>query len=307
MGKLKTSTLMTCTASLLALVAQALAADSSDSSEIPVVPAQVLTQNVPRPIDASAPAKQKPAAPAASLNGNPNTTLVMKPGANLVTPISIGHLNRLVTPFTEPAVNTTSAATTKVAENVVYIETDSDVPVTMFITEKGNEAQALSLTLVPQEVPPREIVLKLSESMGFVGRMSSNKAERWETSQPYIETIRTLFRHLALGDIPQGYAMTAMPQNQQLPRCAAQGLAFDFEHGQLVMGHSLKVLVGVAQNLSNRPIEIKESVCGSWDVAAVAAWPHNVLEPGARTEVYVAQKQSRSTAPTTKRPSLVER
>ncbi|ECM4797669.1 conjugal transfer protein TraK, partial [Salmonella enterica subsp. enterica serovar Albert] len=53
------------------------------------------------------------------------------------------------------------------------------------------------------------------------------------------------------------------------------------------------------------PIEFKEALCGSWDVAAVTTWPLNVLEPGQKTEIYVAKKQKRGLAPTSKRPSLL--
>ncbi|CEE92460.1 hypothetical protein XNA1_2900018 [Xenorhabdus nematophila str. Anatoliense] len=40
-------------------------------------------------------------------------------------------------------------------ENVVYVATDKQYPVTMFITEKGSEAQALSLTMVPRRIGNR--------------------------------------------------------------------------------------------------------------------------------------------------------
>ena len=41
------------------------------------------------------------------------------------------------------------------------------------------------------------------------------------------------------------------------------------------------------------------------DVAAVTTWPLNVLEPGQKTEIYVAMKQGRGQASTSKRPSLL--
>ncbi len=72
-----------------------------------------------------------------------------------------------------------------------------------------------------------------------------------------------------------------------------------------MMGHHLNVFIGVAQNVSEQPIEFKEALCGSWDVAAVTTWPLNVLESGQKTELYVAKKQKRGIAPTSKRPSLL--
>jgi conjugal transfer pilus assembly protein TraK len=78
-----------------------------------------------------------------------------------------------------------------------------------------------------------------------------------------------------------------------------------FSGGQLMTGHSLAVFVGVAQNLTSEPQEFLEASCGNWDVAAVSTWPLKVLEPGQRTEVYVAQKKIQDRSNTSKRPSLL--
>ncbi|MCW0135697.1 hypothetical protein OIU89_26990 [Escherichia coli] len=88
---------------------------------------------------------------------------------------------------------------------MVYVATDKQYPVTIFITEKGSEAQALSLTMVPRRIPPREVFLKLDGGVGITGAFANTKAETREQSQPYVETIRSVFRKIALGEVPQGY------------------------------------------------------------------------------------------------------
>nr|WP_012728219.1 MobH family relaxase [Escherichia coli]ACQ77678.1 truncated TraI [Escherichia coli] len=192
-----------------------------------------------------------------------------------------------------------------IKENVVYVATDKQYPVTMFITEKGSEAQALSLTMVPRRIPPREVFLKLDGGVGITGAFANTKAETWEQSQPYVETIRSVFRKIALGEVPQGYTLNRIPAGAAVPSCAHPGVKVDFSKGQYMMGHHLNVFIGVALNVSDQPIEFKEALCGSWDVAAVTTWPLNVLEPGQKTEIYVAKKQKRGLAPTSKRPSLL--
>ena len=74
-----------------------------------------------------------------------------------------------------------------------------------------------------------------------------------------------------------------------------------------MVGHRLSVSIGVATNVSGQPLEFKEQSCGDWDVAAVAAWPRNVLGPNERTEVYVIRRApGASPQPTTNaRPSLL--
>lgn len=272
------------------------------SGDIPVVPASVMRDGVPPPIGAK-PSKGQVLDPLARVNDS--AIIVMEPGVNQLAPIAIGHLNRIVTPFDQPAVNTTSNADTRIENNIVYVSTSDKMPVTMFLTQAGDESRALSLTLVPQQIPPRELFLRMPDHMQQAGMVSNARAEKWENSQPYIDTIRSLFRHIALGEIPQGYTMSGVTSGVKLPACEMPGVTFDFSRGQVLNGHSLSVVVGVARNVSGREEEIKESACGDWDVAAVAAWPHNVLMGGQATEIYVARKIQRKTGPVSKRPSLI--
>tara|TARA_R110002051_G_scaffold299268_1_gene366395 strand:- start:4680 stop:5408 length:729 start_codon:yes stop_codon:yes gene_type:complete len=238
---------------------------------------------------------------------NENPRLVMTPGVNELVPIAVNHLNRIVTPFAEPAINTTSNATVTIEDNVVYVATNEENPVTVFITQKGSQARALSLTLVPRRIPPRELFLELEGGASQAVMIGNPKAERWETSQPYIDTLRSVMRSLALGDIPQGYTLHDTNTQQRLPSCQQPGFSFRFAGGQTMVGHRLSVSIGVATNVSGQPLEFKEQSCGDWDVAAVAAWPRNVLAPNERTEVYVIRR-SDGVAPqssTNARPSLL--
>lgn len=266
---------------------------------IPSVPANVMSNGVPRPIGSSV-----SSAPIAV--GTPaDSRLVVQSGVNQIVPIALGHLNRIVTPFSQPVVETGSIADNKIQQNVVYIGTDREEPITVFINEKDDQSRAISLTLVPQRIPPRELFLSFADGFQMIGNYTNRNAEKWETSQPYIDTIRSLFRYIALGEVPQGYAISGITGNTSVPNCQMPGLSFDFSRGQLLMGHSLSVTIGVAHNVSNTPIEFKEAACGNWDVAAVAAWPRNLLKPNERTEVYIARKVQKSIGNTTKRPSLV--
>lgn len=308
--------------SLLALavvMATPITALAQDS--IPVVPASVMrvaaeeSRLVSVDTGDSARAASAGAAGVMGAAVSEDTVLTMTPGVNQIIPLAVGHPNRIVTPFGSPEVVSTSltggndkagdCGEVCIKDNVVYVATDKEYPVTMFITEKGSESQALSLTMVPRKIPPREVFLKLDGQTIAAGMYTSPKAERWEKNQPYVETIRDVFRKLALGEIPQGYTMTGTPDNIAPPVCEQSGLNVSFSGGQMLMGHSLSVFVGVAHNVSGDALEFQGATCGDWDVAAATTWPHNVLEPGQKTEVYVARKQLRGVAPTSKRPSLL--
>ena len=76
--------------------------------------------------------------------------------------MAIDHLNRIVTPFAAPQVRTVSQATTQVDGSAIYVATATEEPVSLFITEAGDTATALSLTLAPRHIPPREVRLVLA-------------------------------------------------------------------------------------------------------------------------------------------------
>lgn len=273
--------------------------DGSNLPIIPVVPAaQAKADLPPMPAIMSRTSEGVSNSVASSNQAN----IVMKPGVNEIIEIAVNHLNRIVTPYEKPSVKKTSEVTTDIRDNVVYVGTNQESPVTLFITEKGSEEQALSLTLIPRKVPPREITLSLKD--GSMGAVSTRKAEKWEKSQPYVSTIESLFRTLARGELPPGYTLEKSPLGE-LPKCRQAGLTFNFESGQTAMGHNLLVHIGVATNASPHAIEFVERECGDWDVAAVTSFPKNVLEPGERTEVYVAQKRNYKQEIKVSRPSLL--
>lgn len=299
---------------ILALAVMLFAASATtNAQDIPVVPVSVMKNAAQAAKKVDIEDKKDSLHPGASVSQD--SVLTMTPGVNQIIPVSIGHPNRIVTPFGDPEVVSTSLSGSGkegecgevcIKDNVVYVATDKEYPVTMFITEKGSETQALSLTMVPRKIPPREVFLKFDEKNVISGLYSNPKAKRWERSKPYVETLRTIFRKLALGEIPQGYNMNAIPSTVAPPFCDQEGIKVSFHGGQMLAGHSFLVLVGVAENTSLDAHEFQEATCGDWDVAAVTTWPLKVLEPGQRTEVYVARKKVNGKAPSSsKRPSLL--
>jgi conjugal transfer pilus assembly protein TraK len=233
-----------------------------------------------------------------------------KPGVNEILYISAGHTNRIVTPFQEPTVTTMSDATITARDNVLYVGTYKQEPVTLYVTQKGTEHPSIALTLIPKKIPTQEIFLSLAEDLGagYAGQKLVNKeAERWENKQPYIETIKKAFAAIALGDIPRGYAMHPLSKITNLvqPLCEQKGLQFDWNRAQVVHGHRMSITIGVVKNPTEHAIEVQSNPCMGWDVAAVATWPHVMLQPGQMAEIYVARKQNETERKPVARPSLL--
>ena len=132
-------------------------------------------------------------APAATLSLGPKTIRVA-PGTTAIVEVAIDHLNRIVTPFSAPQVRTVSPATTQVDGNAIYVATASEDPVSLFITEAGDTATAVALTLAPRHIPPREVRLVLTG--GVVRAAAPTLKPRRPVArgdQPYVEHLATAF------------------------------------------------------------------------------------------------------------------
>lgn len=252
---------------------------------------------------------------------NTNKVIEMKAGENVFIPISREHPNRLLTPFKNPQVISTSLFAGKngecgevcVRDGVIYITTDSPSAVTAFITEKGHEDIAFSVTMVPQAIPPREVRFTLPqdvvEKLGerVASDFAMEKAQAWEQTQPYVETLRKTLREVALGHVPSGYNLRKLRYADPVPPCKQPGFTVDWSNGQLLNGFNLSVYVGVLENTSNSQLEFRNQSCGGWKTVAVTTWPLTVLAPGQKTELYVVAKNEDELPDDRVRKPLIQR
>lgn len=275
---------------------QLLVAVTPGSAENPSVPASVMKKPVPtQPIES-------------------RQDVVVSNGTNTLIPISRGQMNRIVTPFDVPKVQTVSTADISVSGNVLYVTTSEDKPVTMYVTPDDDETVAISLTLLPQGVPPIQANLILAKNVqglasGLPVTSSTNysgQARKWERSQPYMDTLRSLMREMALGKLPRGYSFGALTNGNKIPACAQPSLSFDFSKSQLIEGHDFKVFVATAENVSAKTVEFDHASCTHPQRAAVSAWPDEVLEPGQKTEVFVITRVPTEVPQSSTRPSLLQ-
>jgi conjugal transfer pilus assembly protein TraK len=212
-------------------------------------------------------------------------TIEVKPGVNEIITIAKGLLNRLVLPFTDPKIQTSNKVDVKIRDNVAYITSNATKPVGMFITDISDQTNAISLTLVPRQIPPREIRLQYQDPSLMV---SNKKSSTWEKNTAFEVTVRNLMRTIALREKPPGYALVTKVDKKDF-KCTQNGIASELRH--IVKGHDLEVGVRLMENVSNRRIELKETNCYDYGVMAVAAWPTVILEPGEATEMFIVRKR----------------
>jgi conjugal transfer pilus assembly protein TraK len=270
-------------------------------NEIPAVPADVMRKRPQAQAQAAVETRQD---------------VVVSSGTNTLIPISRSQINRLVTPFDNPNIQTVSSAEISTSGNVIYVTTEDDQPVTMFVTPEDDESVAISLTLLPQKIPPIQANLIFGNSVqgmtpgaaqgpSYSGSAYSGTARKWERSQPYMDTIRSLMREMAMGRLPRGYSFGALQSGDSIPACAQPELNFDFSKSQLIQGHDFRVYVAVAENTSAKTVELYHGACSHPHRVAASSWPHEILEPGQKTEVFVVTRIPKTTANTSVRPSLL--
>lgn len=87
----------------------------------------------------------------------PVQKLTLKPGDNVMVPVAVGLTNRISTNFKMAAVKTHEGESViEVEGGVVYITIKKLMPVGLFIYEDGVTDNAFAITLVPDNVPPRD-------------------------------------------------------------------------------------------------------------------------------------------------------
>jgi conjugal transfer pilus assembly protein TraK len=216
-------------------------------------------------------------------------TIQVAPGTTTIVEVAIDHLNRLLTPFAAPQVRTVSQATTQVDGNAVYVATATEEPVSLFITEADDTAMAISLTLAPRHIPPREVRLVLTGgTVPTAAPRARPSRPLVRNDQPYVEQIASVFRALARDRVPAGFELRKARRGE----CVSCGhLGLSVTTVQVFEGQGRRILVAKARNRGEESIVLDEHRCGvdaGALVAAVAAWPRTRLAPGEETEVFVA-------------------
>lgn len=309
--------------SVLAAVLAASAAQADPAFEVPVVPCSLLDGHcgaaASRPVLNGAWAEAFPGGTIRTVTNGPGRgagrrtggltpvalelgprTVSVSPGTTVLIEIAIGHLNRIVTPFASPVVHTVSTASTQVDGSVVYVATDTEEPVALYVSDAPGSATALSLTLAPHYVPPREIRLNVP---GYSRRGAPAPASSGASvtalpllanatvsdtvggAHPYVAGIVELLRGLAQGRVPPGYQVKKGTGTAKV-RCA-EGLKL--RETQLTQGPASSVVSAAVRNASQGTLTIDQYACDIDNriIAALAAWPRKVLAPGEETEIFL--------------------
>lgn len=100
------------------------------------------------------------------------------PGQTVMLQMSVGHLNRIETPFSQPVIKTSQGEDVLVTdfdENFVYVTVTQ--PSTIFVHEQGHADPAIAISLIPMKIMPRQVKVELPQE-------EMNRVERQRPPEP---------------------------------------------------------------------------------------------------------------------------
>jgi conjugal transfer pilus assembly protein TraK len=173
-------------------------------------------------------------------------------------------------------------------------------------------ADALSLTLAPRYVPPREIRLSVPGRRkvaagsggggggGFPALANAEPGSGASSAPSYIAGIVEVLRGMAQGRLPTGFTVRKASGDYK-PRC---GDGLKLRKTQLAVGPAASVLTAAVSNAAAAPLVVGHQSCviDGHTVAATAAWPRKKLAPGEDTEIFLVLAHGERMADPTGRP-----
>lgn len=192
--------------------------------------------------------------------------------------VSLTQLNKIATPFESPQAIDSTGATLKSVGQDIYIQPNSDKPLTVYVTN-GGQGQSIGLTLVPSASLPAQSIVLMPDTPSNSGVA---KAEAEEIiAGDYVTRITGLVRSLALGKTPSGFTRS------RLPASVITGKELVIEPQQKFAGTSYDLYTYKVRSVSISPLEMKEEAFYNDAVRAVAFFPSALLQTGEETMVYV--------------------
>lgn len=235
-----------------------------------------------------------------------SNTIRPKPGKAESVVIAKGKLNRIVTPYTDPKVLTVDNVETKVDGSVVYVATDSEEPISLFISDgESGGINATSLQLIPRDMSVAvEIKIEGDNSKAASDMGSTRSGAMFRNDTPYIADIKSIMQNMGKQQIPQGFTLEEVTDEiRYMTICHNPNLTFTA--GQLLSGHDSRIIVMIAQNKGLVPSMFEESSCAGENIMAVSAWPKVRLEVGEKTEVYILMRLPEGKVGEEVRPALL--
>ncbi|MGI2205229.1 hypothetical protein ACROAH_15315 [Shewanella oncorhynchi] len=250
--------------------------------------------------------------------------IALKAGGTTTLPISLSTTNRIATSFKNAKITTSvpsDSALIYSEQGFVYVTPGVNAgAIDLIVEEDGAPETAVSLYLVPLNVPP--VLVELTVSYNASQRNAASQAitnyveieskeleaakqaerERIASNQPvadsHVDDVMALLEVVAKAEVPAGYELLegdTIPAEVRYPCDIRQILPLYHEVKQRLIGAKMVVDIMEVRNDVNGLRSFREEACmglGREDVMAVGVLDRATLGPRESTEVYILRDRS---------------
>jgi conjugal transfer pilus assembly protein TraK len=240
----------------------------------------------PRPVKAPTPVSSTGlpglGMPASGVTNTPSKPIAVQAmnGVNEMVPVSSMMPNRIATPFARPKVVDFSNTDFTVVGSDVYVNVKGREPIGIFIRDDRPESPAISLTLMPREIPGVTVLVSIDGGYKTAGRTAKAQEDEQEASG-YEDMLRKMMRRVVLERPISGYTETNLDTGvamigplRVVPEKQLSGQQFDVYRYRII-------------NTSKDALELSEESFYQTGVKAVAFYPGVRLEPWQSTKVFI--------------------
>lgn len=250
--------------------------------------------------------------------------LEMKAGGTQTLPIALGATNRIATTFKHVTFTTSVSkdlAIIYTEDGFVYVTPGTNSgPIDLIIEEDGAPSTAVSMYLVPLNVPPVLVeltvdynkyqnqaasvaVTKFEETeKESIEKAKQEERERITAEQPiaedHVSSVMSLLETVAKAQIPSGFELLQgndIPAASRFPCDISQMLPLYHETKQRLVGAKTVIDILEVKNDVNGLRSFRDEACmgpGREDVIAVGVLDKATLAPGESTEVYIMRDRT---------------
>jgi conjugal transfer pilus assembly protein TraK len=248
----------------------------------------------------------------------PTQSFAVSPKDSIMIPVGQGLMNTLSTNLTRVAAKSNDETSAfEIDEGYLYVTVNTLNPISIILYEEGVLDSQISVTLVPIPAPPTlvEIEFDLADELVNKAKTYRDELEIQETinqqSQqqntnhtPYQQMVVDMLLPVARGDIPRGFGLTpTIPEESRYP-CS---MTIHHQAEQRLIGGKFIIDVVHVVNDSQQTYNVREEMCLSKFVTAVALFEKAYLRPGEQSEIYILRdKRAEDKMKARKRrPSLI--
>lgn len=252
---------------------------------------------------------------------SPNPMINAQPNDPITLAVGLGQSNRIAFNFESLDIKTSNTdAPILINKGYLYVTPKNpDEPIALLVSERGIPGSAVSVLLLPADVPPimAQVTVLLDTKLRFERQQLIEEQKRLELdaqkeldeinaalergetdlvtgTDPYQERITKLLVEVAKENIPTGFSLKTYNEVSKYDRYPCDSSKMVMMHETVMQLESSREIIDIVRvtNDINGLRSVEEEYCISDGVMAAAVYNKSLLAPGESTELYVLRDKN---------------